>query len=269
MEYVNTQGVDVPALGFGTYPMKGEECRSAVETALDVGYRHIDTAQMYENETAVGRAIANSSVDRADVFLVTKVLRRNLAYDDVVESVERSLDRLDSDIDLLLIHSPSNTVPVEESIGAMNELQDDGHVEHIGVSNFSVGQMEAAIDASETPILTNQVEYHPFHSQEDVLEFCITNGIMLTAYSPVARKEVIGNDTLQEIGERYGRTEAQVTLRWLIQQEMVSAIPKASSREHQEENFDVFDFELTSEEMDRIFELQGGLVARLRDRLGL
>jgi diketogulonate reductase-like aldo/keto reductase len=269
MEYVNTRGVDVPALGFGTYPMEGEECRRAVETALDVGYRHIDTAQMYENETAVGRAIANSPVDRADVFLVTKVLRRNLARDDVVASVERSLDRLGTDIDLLLIHSPSDTVPIEESIGAMNELQDDGHVEHIGVSNFSVGQMEAAIDASETPILTNQVRYHPFHGQDDVLEFCITNGIVLTAYSPIARTRVIGTDTLHGIGERYGKTEAQVALRWLLQQETVSAIPKAATREHQAENFDVFDFELTPEEMDRIFELQGGLVSRLRDGLGL
>ena len=269
MEYVRVQDVEVPALGFGTWPMKGEECRTAVETALDIGYRHIDTAQMYENEAEVGDAISNSDVAREDIFLVTKIQSGNLAYDDVLDSVEKSLDRLDTAIDLLLIHSPSNTVPIEESIQAMNELQQAGHVDHIGVSNFSVAQMEQAIDASETPILTNQVEYHPFKSQDDILEFCIDNDLMMTAYSPVARKDVIGNDVLQEIGAQYEKTEAQVTLRWLTQQENVSAIPKASSRSHQEENLNIFDFELSNDEMEQVFELQDGLVTRLRNRLGL
>jgi diketogulonate reductase-like aldo/keto reductase len=269
MEYVNTQGVEVPALGFGTYPMKGEECRNTVETALDLGYRHIDTAQMYENEEQVGQAIAGSGVDREEIFLVTKILRENLAYEDVHRSVEESLDRLGTEIDLLLIHSPNRTVPLEDSIRAMNELQNDGSVKHIGVSNFSVSQMEAAIDTSETPILTNQVKYHPFNGQDDILEFCIDNDSMLTAYSPVARQRIIGNDTLQEIGNRYGKTEAQVALRWLIQQRMVSAIPKATKREHQKENIDIFDFQLTEDEMNQIFQLQGGLVTRLRNRLGL
>jgi len=269
MEYVSVRDVEVPALGFGTWQMTGEECRTAVENAIELGYRHIDTAQLYNNEEAVGQAIANSDVDRDEIFLVTKVLRRNLSYDDVIRSVENSLDRLDTDIDLLLIHSPSRSVPIEETIEAMNKLQDDGQVTHIGVSNFSVAQMQNAIDASETPILTNQVEYHPFTDQSEVLEFCIDTGTMLTAYSPLARKNVLGNDTLQEIGDRYGKTEAQVALRWLIQQEMVSAIPKAASRDDQQENIDIFDFQLTDDEMDRIFKLQGGLASQLRDKLGL
>ena len=270
MEYVTVGDVEVPALGFGTWPMKGETCRTAVRTALEHGYRHIDTAQMYENEAAVGQAIAESEVPREEVFLVTKLLSGNLARDDVLSTARASLDRLDTGyIDLLLIHSPSRSVPIEESIGAMNQLQAEGVVEHIGVSNFSVEQLEAAMDASETPILTNQVEYHPFTSKGDLLEFCIDHGIMLTAYTPVARGRVVGNETLEEIGERYGKTAAQVALRWLVQQELVSAIPKASTPEHIRENIDVFDFELTAEEMERIFDLQGGLVTRLRSLLGL
>jgi diketogulonate reductase-like aldo/keto reductase len=270
MEYVTAQGVSVPALGFGTWPMNGETCRTAVRTALEHGYRHIDTAQMYENEAAVGQAIGESDVPREDVFLVTKLLRENLAHDDVLSTAKASRNRLDTDyIDLLLIHSPSRSVPIEESIGAMNQLQAEGVVEHIGVSNFSVQQLEAAIDASETPILTNQVEYHPFTSKSDLLEFCIDQGIMLTAYSPVARGRVLKDETLQTIGERYGKTPAQVTLRWLVQQELVAAIPKASDTEHIAENIDIFDFELTSEEMEQVFDLQGGLVDRLRTRLGL
>jgi diketogulonate reductase-like aldo/keto reductase len=142
MEYVTVEGVDVPALGFGTWPMKGETCRTAVRTALEHGYRHIDTAQMYENEAAVGQAIADSDVPREDVFLVTKLLSGNLAHDDVLSTAKASRDRLDTDyIDLLLIHSPSRSVPIEESIGAMNQLQAEGVVEHIGVSNFSVEQL--------------------------------------------------------------------------------------------------------------------------------
>lgn len=269
MDYVTAGGVDVPVLGFGTWPMKGETCRTAVQHALHTGYRHVDTAQMYDNEDAVGQAIADSEIPRDDVFVVTKINRQNLAHDDVLRTVEESTQRLGTDVDLLLIHAPSRHVPVEESIRAMNELQDRGTVEHIGVSNFSVEQMRRAIAASETPILTNQVEYHPFESQSEKLEFCIENDIVLTAYSPLDRGRVFGNEVLEEIGREHGKTAAQVALRWLIQQEMVAAIPKASNQTHIEENFDIFDFELDDAEMERIFDLQGGLLSRLRSLLGL
>ncbi|WP_224270943.1 aldo/keto reductase [Haloprofundus salinisoli] len=269
MEYITAKGVDVPVLGFGTWPMKGETCRTAVQHALDSGYRHIDTAQMYNNEGAVGQAITNSGVPREDVFLVTKIRRQNLAHDDVLSTVTESVQRLGTEIDLLLIHSPSRTVPIEESISAMNELQERGIVEHIGVSNFSVEQMRQAIAASNTPILTNQVEYHPFKNQSEILKFCIENGVLLTAYSPLGQGRAIENKVLEGIGEQYGKTAAQVALRWLIHQEMVAAIPKASSQIHIEENFEVFDFELTDEEMDRIFDIQGGLLSQLRSLLGL
>jgi 2,5-diketo-D-gluconate reductase B len=269
MESVSVRSVEVPALGFGTARLTGDACRDAVAHALELGYRHIDTAQMYDNEAAVGDAIATASVDRDEIFLVTKVHRRNLAYEDVLSSVQDSLDRLGTSIDLLLIHAPSRSVPVEESSDAMNQLQTEGRVEHIGVSNFSVSQLQEAIAASQKPILTNQVEYHPFTDQSDLLAFCIENDIMLTAYSPVAEGRVIGNDTLRTIGQTYGKSEAQVALRWLLQQDCVAAIPKAATRQHRQENLDLFDFELTDEEMRDIFDLHGGIVTRIRRALGL
>jgi diketogulonate reductase-like aldo/keto reductase len=268
VETVTAHGVDVPALGFGTWPLTGETCRTAVETALETGYRHVDTAQMYDNEAAVGRAMADADVAREDVFLVTKIRRGNLAHDDVLTSVAESRERLGTHIDLLLIHAPSRSVPLEESIGAMNDLQDCGGVDHIGVSNFSVEQLREAIDVSASPIVTNQVEYHPYRSQRELLEFCVEHDVMLTAYSPLAEGRVAGDGTLAAIGEGYGKTAAQVALRWLVQQETVAAIPKATSRAHVEENFDIFDFRLDSDEMERIFELQGGIVSRLREVLG-
>ena len=269
MQRISVAGADIPAIGLGTWPMKGEECREAVETALDLGYRHLDSAQMYGNEAAVGDAIDASTVDREEIFLVTKVRRGHLQRDSLLETTGESRDRLGTTIDMLLIHSPSRSVPVAESIGAMNDLQAEGVVDHIGVSNFSVEQLQEAMDASSTPIVTNQVEYHPLKSQATLLDFCVENEVMVTAYSPLAKGRVIGNETLEEIGKPYGKTGAQVALRWLIQQPFVSAIPKASSRRHQGDNIDIFDFELSDDEMARIFDLQGGLVTRLRNTLGL
>lgn len=270
MEHATVRGVAVPKVGFGTARMTGDECRTAVEDALDLGYRHVDTAQMYANETAVGEAVAAADVDRSEVFLTTKLDRENVAREEAPRSTEESLDRLGTDyVDLLLIHAPSRSVPVEETIGAMNDLQDEGNVEHIGVSNFDVDQLRAAMDASETPILTNQVEYHPHREQHELLEFCIEADVLLTAYSPLNKGRLDGDETLAEIGERHGKAPGQVALRWLIQQRNVVAIPKASSPAHRRENLDVFDFELGPEEMERIFELRSGPVEGLRDALGL
>jgi diketogulonate reductase-like aldo/keto reductase len=269
MDDVTVQNTRIPVLGLGTYPMKGSECHRAVETALELGYRHIDTARMYENEAAVGEAIRNSAVPRDEIFLVTKIRSENLAPDDLFKAVDTSLDQLGTYIDLLLIHSPSLRVPIADSIQAMNECQERGDVSHIGVSNFSIDQLERAIEASRTAILTNQVKYHPFEDRGELLSYCIDHDIALTAYSPLGRGRVLGNDVLQEVGNTYGKTEAQVALRWLLQQENVVAIPKASSREHLVENMAVFDFELTDEEMEQIFGLQGGIADRFRSALGL
>ncbi len=258
MEYETAQGVEVPAVGLGTSGMTGEECRRAVLEAFDLGYRHLDTAQMYDNEDAVGEAVGASDLDRDEVFLTTKILPENLAYDDLRASFEASLDRLDTPyVDLLLIHAPSDDVPLEESLEAMNELQRDGWVRHIGVSNFSVEETREAVERSETPILTNQVKYHPYNPQDDLLEYCLAADILLTAYTPLAKGEVFDDQRLIEIGTRHGRTPAQVTLRWLVQQAGVITIPKSSNPDHLAENIDVFDFELTEAEMAEILDPEG------------
>ncbi|MBV0925177.1 aldo/keto reductase [Halomicroarcula limicola] len=270
MEYVTSDQTRLPALGLGTYRLRGETCTKTVSRALEMGYRHIDTAEYYDNQAAIGKALADTDVDRDDIFLTTKVWRTNLAHDDVLQSARQSLERLGLDaVDLLLIHWPSRSVPLAETIDAMNELQAAGAVAHIGVSNFSVDQLERARERSETPILTNQIEYNPYTDQADVLEYCIENDVVLTAYSPLAKGKVSDDEMLAEIAERHGKTPAQVALRWLLQQEQVAAIPKASSPAHLRANLDVFDFELTDEEMTEIFDRQEGLPTRLRRALGL
>ncbi|MFB6360146.1 MAG: aldo/keto reductase [Halobacteriales archaeon] len=253
MEHETAQAVPVPVLGLGTSGMTGAECRRAVLEAFDLGYRHLDTAQMYDNEDAVGAAIADAELDREEVFLTTKILPENLAYDDLRTTFDESLDRLDTDyVDLLLIHAPSDEVPLAESLEAMNELQRDGWVEHIGVSNFDVDQTARAIDLSETPILTNQVKYHPYHPQDDLLAYCLEQDVLLTAYTPLAKGEVFDDTTLIEIANRHGKTPAQIALRWLVQQDGVITIPQSADPEHLAENIDVFDFALTDAEMAEI-----------------
>lgn len=257
MIFKSIQGERIPCLGLGTYKLSGPEGRAAVEDALQMGYRHIDTAQAYRNEDDVGRGIADASVDRSDIFLTTKIARDNLEPARVLASTHQSLKKLQSDyIDLLLIHWPSDDVPLERSLDAMVELQEEGKVRHLGVSNF---RAELAREAAEhASIVSNQVEYHPFLSQEDLTRQAVEYGYLLTAYSPIARGRVFEDDTLVEIGRRHGKTAAQISLRWLIQQPNIAAIPKASSADHRRANLDIFDFELSDEEMDRIFGLAYG-----------
>jgi len=270
MEYVTGAGTRMPILGLGTWQMHGESCRQAVLSAMDMGYRHIDTAQMYRNEDVIGAALHESEISPDDVFITTKILSSNLAPSDLIQSFRESLRKLQTDyVDLLLIHSPSPTVPIPESIDAMNQLQSEGVVRHIGVSNFSVDQTKEAEAASEYPIVTNQVQYHPFHSQTEVLKYCIENDKILTAYTPLAKGRVARDSTLREIGESHDKTGAQIALRWLIQQEQVCVIPKAADPHHLRENLEIFDFRLSSEEMERIFDLQSGLIGRLRSLLNL
>ena len=271
MEYVTVEGVDVPALGFGTARMDtDEERRRAVSAALETGYRHIDTAQVYGSEGAVGDAVESSGVDREDLFVTTKLSGDNRGHDAVLDSTRESLERLQTDyVDLLLIHSPDQDAPISETIDAMNELRDDGLVRHVGVSNFSVEQLERAMEDSEAPILTNQVEYNPYNQQSELLRFCVDEEVMLTAYSPLSVGGVVDDETLAAIGEDHGKTAAQVAIRWLLQQPMVSTIPMSSEPEHIQSNFDVFDFELSGDEMRQVFEIGDGLDDELADAIGL
>lgn len=259
MKHVEVQGEKVPKIGLGTWQLTGRKCRDAVKNALSIGYRHVDTAQAYGNERQVGQGIQASKVDRDDIWLTTKVWRDKFRSEDVLSSVEESLRKLETDyIDLLLIHWPSEKVPFEETLEAMNQLVEENKVKNIGVSNFEPSQLEEAMNASERKLLTNQVEYHPFLSQKELLEKCRENNMMLTAYSPLARGDALSNEVLTAVASKHGKTSAQVALRWLVQQENVAAIPKASTHTHQSDNLNIFDFKLNENEMQRISELASG-----------
>lgn len=249
------QGTRVPALGFGTWRLEGDACRDAVEHALALGYRHIDTAQGYGNEDRVGAALAASGVPRDDIFLVTKVMPSNFRAEAAIRSTKESLAKLRTDyVDLLLLHWPDPGVPVEETLGALRVLQDEGRVRHLGVSNFPPS-LAARANAAQR-IFANQVEYHPFLHQRRLRAQAEELDLLLTAYSPVAKGAVLRDPVLQGIGAAHGKTPAQVTLRWLLQQDRVAAIPKAASAEHREANLDIFDFALSPEEMTRIHDLE-------------
>jgi 2,5-diketo-D-gluconate reductase B len=253
MERVTAQGVEVPTLGLGTWRLTGEECRRSVETALELGYRHLDTAQAYGNEREVGTAIRASEVPREEVFLVTKLHARNRSYDAVLRSVDESLSRLDTSyVDLLLIHSPNAPVvgpPHSETLAAMHELRERGKVRHVGVSNFSLDQLDDARQYG--PVLTNQVQFNPYWDQQTLLDYCDIHDVLLTAYSPLAHGGVLDDPVLREVGERHGKSPAQVAIRWCLQHG-TAVIPKATSRAHLAANLDVFDFELSDGELARI-----------------
>jgi 2,5-diketo-D-gluconate reductase B len=254
MEHQTIRGKKVPSLGLGTYRLTGDACERAVERALAMGYRHVDTAQMYGNEAEVGRGIEDSGVERGEIFLTTKIWPSDFAHDRVISKTRESLKKLRTDyVDLLLMHWPGDGVPLGETLGAMRELQEECSVLHIGVSNFSPSLVEDATEHAE--IFCNQVQYHPYRNQDALLDQSQKMDYLLTAYTPLSRGGVQDDATLKDIGEAHGKTATQVALRWLVQQEKVSAIPKATGEEHLGENLDVFDFELSEEEMDRIFSL--------------
>ena len=251
---IEVRGVQVPALGFGTWLVTGQDATDGVREALEIGYRQIDTALAYENEREVGRGIAESGVPRDEIFLTTKVPHDDARADDVERDAEQSLERLGVDqLDLLLLHWPNPDVPLEETLGALNKVREDGRAKQIGVSNFPAGLLRQALEIA--PVFCNQVEYHPFLDQSRLLELARANDVLITAYSPLAHGKVPDDETLRSIGAGHGKTAGQVALRWLLDQPGVSPIPKASSSERRQENFDVFDFTLTDEEREQIDQL--------------
>lgn len=254
METIAAKEAVIPALGFGTWQLRGSDCSDRVADALSLGYRHIDTAQRYENHEAVGAGLRRSGVAREDVFLTTKIWFEDLHWDDVIASTETSLKQLDTEyVDLLLIHWPNPQVSLEETLGAMLELRVRGRVRHLGVSNFPPSWVERA--SALAPVVCDQVEYHPLLSQEHLLGPLRERDMALVAYSPLAHGELLDDPTLQEIARAHDRSVAQVALRWLVSQEGVGAVPKAGSREHAEENLRIFDFALGDDEMRRIHAL--------------
>ena len=249
MEAVTVKGTRVPALGFGTWQLGGRSCTEAVRLALELGCRYIDTAAIYDNETEVGEAIRTSGVAREAVFLTTKVPPGELDAAAAKRSTEASLKRLKTPyVDLLLIHWPNPAVPLGETLEALAALKAAGKTRHIGVSNFSVTLLRAAVEQHGADLLCNQVEYHPFLAQRAVLAEVRRLGMMLTAYAPLARGRVEKDATLAALGRKYGKSAAQIALRWLIEQPGVSVIPKATSRAHIAANLAIFDFTLSPED---------------------
>jgi diketogulonate reductase-like aldo/keto reductase len=262
MQSVAAHGANIPAIGLGTWELRGPACARIVEQALRLGYRHVDTAQIYENEREVGDGVRASGVRRADVFVTTKVWSTHFAPNDLLRSAKESLARLRmTEVDLLLLHWPNPHVPLEETLGALAQARQLGLTRHIGVSNFTVALIEEAVAKSPAPLVCNQVEYHPFLDQTKVLAACRANGLAVVAYSPVAKGRFKESEALKRIGANHGKTAAQVCLRWLLQQDVV-AIPRTSKVERLSENIDVFDFTLTDAEMSEIFAM-GSRAGRL------
>ena len=248
-------GASIPILGLGTYGLKGDEARAMAAKAIEIGYRHIDTAAAYGNEADVGAGIADSGLARGDLFVTTKVWPDHFEPSAMRRSAAESLERLGLDhVDLLLLHWPNPDVPLSTSVPALCGLQKAGLARHVGISNFNVKLIEEAVRIADVPLAVNQVEYHPFLTQRDVLAALGKAGMALTAYSPIARGKVVGNEVLERIAARHGKSAVQVTLRWLVQQDVI-AIPKTSSEENARANMAIFDFTLTDEEMREIHAL--------------
>lgn len=246
--------MDLPRLGLGTYlNADSEQCAESVRTALDVGYRHIDTAQEYGNEAAVGEGLAAADVDRDEVFVATKLETGNLSHDDALATARESAERLGVDaIDLLYVHWPLSTYDPEETLPALDELVDEGVVERIGLSNFRPDQLDEALDVLETPVFAHQVEMHPFLQQEALQEYAERDDHWLVAYTPIARNEVAEDETMREIAEKHDATPAQVSLAWLLSKERVAPIPKATGEDHVRENWEARELVLDEEDRHRI-----------------
>jgi 2,5-diketo-D-gluconate reductase B len=236
-------------LGLGTWQLSGAACERAVRWALDIGYRHIDTAEMYGNEGEIGRSLAAAKVPRESLFITTKVWTNHLRARDVGPTVEGSLRKLRSDyVDLLLIHWPNPSVPVGETLGAMQQLKTAGKARAIGVSNFPVALMHEAVEVLRMPVACNQVEYHVRLDQRPVLDYARRHGIAVVAYCPLGRGRLVDQPVLAAVGRKHGKSAAQVALRWLIQQPGVAAIPKSASERNLRANFEIFDFALDAED---------------------
>jgi 2,5-diketo-D-gluconate reductase B len=250
---VKSNGAEIPAIGLGTWQARGDEVLHAVGAALDAGYRHIDTAAMYGNEVQVGDAIRNHATPREQIFVTTKVPASELANGRLQKSAEESLRRLQMEqVDLLLIHWPSRSVPFREQVLALCDAKRRGFARHVGVSNFPPKFLEAAVAIAIEPIVTNQVEHHPWLDQRDLMATARRLGVSVTSYSPLGRTRLLDEPAIVEIARAKGKTRAQIVLRWHIQQPMNIAIPKSVTPKRIAENIDIFGFELSVDEMGRI-----------------
>ena len=257
MEIINLNGIEIPTIGYGTWTLSGESASNLVASALESGYRHIDTAAMYKNEEHVGEGIRNSGINRSEIFLTTKVWSTEISEGALQKSVKVSLQKLQVDVvDLVLIHWPSKTIPLAETMSALSEVQKSGLAKNVGVSNFSVSLLQEAINLADVPIFCNQVEYHPYLDQGEILKYCTDNDVVFVSYCPLYRGgRLFEEKIIKSLSLKYEKTPAQIVLRWHIQHEGVSAIPRSQNPSRIKENLNIFDFKLDQIEMDKISEL--------------
>ncbi len=252
---VEAHGARIPLIGLGTWELRGRACARLVEQALRLGYRHVDTAELYDNEREVGEGLRASGIGREEVFVTTKVWPSHFARGDLERSAEESLRRLRlSQVDLLLLHWPNPQIPLRETLGALCKVKRAGLARHIGVSNFTVALIEQAVGLADEPLVCNQIEVHPSIDQSKVIAACRRHGMAIVAYSPIARGGVKREQLLVRIGQAHGKTAAQVSLRFLVQRGIV-VIPRTSRVERLSENLAIFDFELSATEMAEIARL--------------
>src|SRR3954471_4813758 len=252
MNFVEANGARIPAIGLGTWDLRGRVCARIVEQALRLGYRHVDTAEMYENEREVGEGLRAAGIRRDQVFITTKIWPSHFAARDLDRSAEASLSRLRlAEVDLLLLHWPNPQIPLRETLGALGKVKRLGLARHIGVSNFTVALVDEAGRRADEPLVCDQVEVHPFIDQSKVIAACRRHGMATVAYSPVARGGVKSDKVLARIAKAHGKSAAQVSLRFLAQRGIV-VIPRTSRVERLSENFAIFDFVLSEAEMAEI-----------------
>ena len=250
--------LSIPSIGLGTCELRGRKCRRVVREALELGYRHIDTAAMYENESEVGSEIVDSGVDRKEVFLTTKINTIEVNNEGIVDAFHKSLSDLKTDyVDLLLIHWPTFSTSLGDMLEIMYGIKESQKARAIGVSNFNTTLLNECARLGFEDIYCNQVEYHPFLSQEILLKKMNEMDVIPVAYCPICRGDVAKDSVIIELSEKYNKTPAQVTLRWLIQQQSV-AIPKTAKLERLKENIDIYDFEIDDQDMTRIHSLARG-----------
>ncbi len=254
--------VKIPIIGLGTWNLSGDEGKAVIKTALSMGYRHIDTAELYNNETNVGDAIKD--FNRKDIFLVSKVSPHHISYNGVISAFENSLSKLKTTyLDLYLIHWPTPLINWHKYLEAFKKLYDEKKIKAFGVSNFKIKHLETIIPICKEfglPITMNQIEVNPFVYPKELLEYCKDNNIAVTAYSPLARGNIHENSLLKDLGYKYSKTPSQISLRWLIQKDLI-VIPKASSKKHLKENISIFNFSLSDKDMEKIDSLGSPLVS--------
>jgi len=253
MEHLQTQGISLPRLGLGTFRMQGDGCRAAVESALVLGYRHIDTAEMYGNEEQIGAAIAAAGVARRDLHVTTKVWNENLAPDAIRRAFDASVKKLKLDqIDLYLVHWPAKNMNLPQMFETLLKLKQEGRTRAIGVANFNIALLRTVVEEIEAPIACNQVEYHVMLDQTPLRKYMAAKSIPLVAYCPLAQGRVATDETLLAIGAKHGASAAQVALKWLLDQDDVAAIPKASRAQSQKANLDALNVGLDDEDRQAI-----------------